>query len=201
MSGRGRPRRFDRDEALAKAMDLFWRKGFDNTSVAELTSELGLSPPSLYAAFGSKEQLFREALELYARTGGEGIWSHVDSAPTAREAVSRVLRATAEVFASWEPARGCMVVLSALAMEGGSPAVCDELKARRLENITILQKRLERAIAEGELPRGTDTSAVASFYATVQHGMSIQARDGASRHALLDIADRAMAGWDAVIGA
>ncbi|WP_221930890.1 TetR/AcrR family transcriptional regulator [Telmatospirillum sp. J64-1] len=176
-------------------MDLFWRKGFDNTSIADLTDRLGLSPPSLYAAFGSKEQLFREALDLYAQTDGSGIWNHLETAPTAKEAVHRLLRATAERYTASNPARGCMIVLSAPQMEGGNTAICGELKARRQENVIQLEERLRQAVEEGELTPATDVAALASYFATVQQGMSIQARDGASRETLLAVADYAMAAW------
>lgn len=200
MALRGRPRTFDREEALGRAMELFWRQGFDNTSLAELTEAMGLKPPSLYAAFGSKEELFKEALDLYTRTEGAGIWEQVPTAPTAREAVGGMLRATAKAYTRGPGKRGCMVVLAAPQMQGGSPAVCDELKQRRRQNVAILQTRLERAAAEGELGPDTDCRTIATYYATLQHGMSIQARDGASRESLLAVADCAMAGWDSLTG-
>jgi AcrR family transcriptional regulator len=180
-------------------MELFWMKGFDNTSMADLTGIMGLNPPSVYAAFGSKEELFREALDLYIRTEGSGIWDHVETAATAHEAISTLLRATAESYTRGPDSRGCMIVLAAPQMQGANPAVCDDLKARRLDNVTIIQRRLERAVAEGELPPGVDCASVASYFACVQHGMSIQARDGASREMLLAIAECAMAGWDRLV--
>ena len=200
MALRGRPRNFDREDALGRAMDLFWRQGFDNTSLAQLTDAMGLKPPSLYAAFGSKEDLFKEALDLYAETEGGGIWEQVPTAPTAREAVAGMLKATARAFTRGPGKRGCMMVLAAPQMQGGNPAVCDELKRRRRQGAAILQARLERAVAEGELAPGTDCKAIANYYVTLQHGMSIQARDGASRATLLAVADCAMAGWDDLTG-
>ncbi len=199
MAVRGRPRSFDRQDALRRAMDVFWMKGFENASMAELTEAMGLKPPSLYAAFGSKEQLFREAVDYYAQTQGGGIWDKVPTAPTAREAIAGMLRASAEAYTRGPKPRGCMIVLAAPQMEGANPAVCDELKARRMENVAILERRLERAVAEGELPQGTDCHAVAAYFATVQHGMSIEARDGASRKTLLAVVDCAMAAWDSLV--
>jgi AcrR family transcriptional regulator len=200
MALRGRPRSFDREQALGRAMDLFWRQGFDSTSLSELTEAMGLNPPSLYAAFGSKEELFKEALELYTRSEGAGIWEQVPTAPTAREAVAGMLRATARAYTRGAGKRGCMVVLAAPQMQGGNPAVCDELKRRRRQNAAILQARLERAVMEGEVAPDADCRAIADYYATLQHGMSIQARDGASRERLLAVADCAMAGWDSLVG-
>jgi AcrR family transcriptional regulator len=198
MAARGRPREFDRDKALAKAMDIFWRKGFESTSIADLTAALELNPPSLYAAFGSKEKLFREALDLYGESGGAGIWNHLESAPTAKEAIHYLLRATAEAFTAEEPSRGCMVVLSALQMEGGNTAICEELAERRRNNVQLIEDRLKQAISAGELLPETRTADIASYFVTVQHGMSIQARDGASRENLLAVADCAVAGWEAL---
>ncbi|WP_457582361.1 TetR/AcrR family transcriptional regulator [Ensifer canadensis] len=119
MSSRGRPRNFLREEALRSAMEIFWDKGFDNTSLADLTRVMRLNPPSLYAAFGSKAKLFLEAVDLYGRTDGAGIWEFLDSAPTAKAAVHDLLRRSAENFTQWAEPRGCMVVLSAPQMEGG----------------------------------------------------------------------------------
>lgn len=199
MSSRGRPRSFSREDALRRAMEIFWDKGFDNTSLADLTRVMGLNPPSLYAAFGSKAKLFLEAVDLYGRTDGAGIWEFLDSAPTAKDAVHDLLRRSAENFTQWDEPRGCMVVLSAPQMEGGDAAVCDGLKARRLEKQVALQQRLERGIAEGDLPRGTDCDAVAAYVTAIQHGMSIHARDGASRQTLVAIADCCAAGWEAMV--
>ncbi|HET8728916.1 MAG TPA: TetR/AcrR family transcriptional regulator [Alphaproteobacteria bacterium] len=199
MKPRGRPRSFDRDEALRRAMELFWVKGFENTSMADLTSAMGLNPPSVYAAFGSKEQLFREALDLYVRTEGSGIWDAIEAAPTAREAIARLLRATAVAYTRGPQPRGCMIVLAAPQMEGANPAICDDLREHRLENVAIIERRLERAVAEGELPAGIDCAGIAAYFACVQHGMSIQARDGASRDTLLAIAACAMAGWERLV--
>lgn len=181
-------------------MEIFWDKGFDNTSLADLTRVMGLNPPSLYAAFGSKAKLFLEAVDLYGRTDGAGIWEFLDNAPTAKEAIHDLLRRSAENFTQWAEPRGCMVVLSAPQMVGGDPAVCDGLKARRLEKQLALQRRLERGIAEGDLPQGTDCDAVAAYVTAIQHGMSIHARDGASRRTLVAIADCCAAGWDAMVG-
>jgi len=201
MAARGRPRSFDRDIALRQAMELFWMKGFENSSMADLTAAMGLNPPSLYAAFGSKENLFREALDLYVRTAGGGIWEEVAEAPTAREAVAGLLSRTAEAYSRGPAPRGCMIVLAAPQMAGGNPAVCEELKRHRLDNVAMLEHRLARAVQEGELPPGTDCGAIAAFFTALQHGMSIQARDGASGDMLRSIARSAMAGWDRLVEA
>ncbi len=199
MPERGRPRSFDRTEALEKAMDLFWRKGFDNASIGELTAATGLAPPSLYAAFGNKEALFGAALDHYARTAGSGIWERLDQAPTAREGVRALLAATAERYTRTAPPRGCMIVLAAPQMEGGNAVVAEMLAAQRRRNAARIEQRLRRAVATGELPPAADCRAIAAYVACVQHGMSIQARDGASREDLRAVADCVLAGWEALL--
>ncbi|MCE8033325.1 TetR/AcrR family transcriptional regulator [Billgrantia tianxiuensis] len=198
MSQRGRPRGFDREEALRRAMEVFWAQGYDNASIADLTRAMGINAPSLYATFGSKEALFHEAVKLYVRTEGSGIWEQVETAPTAHAAIAHVLHATAEAFTRGDTPRGCMIVLAAPQMQGANTQVCDALKAHRQANGCLLERRLKRAVEEGELPASTDCRALASYFVTVQHGMSIQARDGASRETLLAIADCAMASWSAL---
>jgi AcrR family transcriptional regulator len=196
MSERGRPRNFDRAAALRRAMEVFWEKGYDGASLSELKAAMGINSPSLYAAFGSKEGLFHEAVELYGATEGTEIWSALPEAPTAREAVELFLRRTAEVFTRRGKPRGCLIALSALHSTAASANVSRDLRRQRAKKIAALRARLERGVREGELPAGFDCRAVATFYATVQHGMSILARDGGTRKNLLDVAACAMAAWD-----
>jgi AcrR family transcriptional regulator len=196
MGERGRPRSFDRAAALRRAMEVFWEKGYDGTSMSDLTAAMAINSPSIYAAFGCKEQLFREAVELYSTTDGGRIWSAMIAAPTARGAIEAMLRTTAQEFTRPGRPRGCLVVLSAIHVGEGNEAICLDLRQQRLQNIEQLVQRLDRGIADGELPKSIDRRAIATFYATVQHGMSIQARDGVSRKALLTVADSAMAAWE-----
>lgn len=196
MAQRGRPRSFDRASALRRAMHVFWSKGYDGASMADLTAAMGINSPSLYAAFGSKEELFRKAIALYGASEGERIWAGMSDAPTAREAIATMLHASAEDFTRSGKPRGCLIALGALHADEGHEAVCRELRRHRSRNADLLRQRLERAVAEGELPTGIDCRAVAAFYATLQHGMSIQARDGAPRNTLLAVANCAMAAWD-----
>ncbi|WP_275288591.1 TetR/AcrR family transcriptional regulator [Halomonas elongata] len=198
MAARGRPRGFDRETALARAMEVFWERGFDNASLGELTHAMGINSPSLYAAFGSKEALFQEAMAFYVKTAGSGIWEPVDSLATARDAIAHVLDATARAFTCRDPSRGCMIVLASPQPRGSNPSISRELERHRRGNRDYLETRLRRAVDEGELPEGTNCHAIATFYATVQHGMSIQARDGASREELLGVADCAMSAWDSL---
>lgn len=198
MSSRGRPRTFDRNKALQQALEVFWERGFDNASMSELTRAMGISSPSLYAAFGSKEALFREAVELYITTGGSGIWDPVNRIEQARDAISHVLHATAIAFTQQTPSRGCLIVLASPQSQGTNPAIGEELERHRNGNRDCLEQRLRRAVDEGELKTNIDCNAIANYYTTVQHGMSILARDGATRQELLDVASCAMAAWDAL---
>jgi len=200
MAERGRPRSFDRDAALRQAMEVFWAKGYDGTSMADLTAAMDLNPPSLYAAFGCKEALFREAVALYLAVESR-IWEAVDAAPTARAAIAALLRTSAEDFTRPGKPRGCLIVLSALNADDANAAVCDALRDLRTDNVETLRRRLEHDAAEDRLPPGLDARALATFYMSVQHGLSIQARDGASRKTLLAVADVAMAMWDGLIAA
>ena len=199
MSGRGRPRSFDRTAALRRAMEVFWAKGYDGASLSDLTAAMGINSPSLYAAFGSKEALFREAVDLYGEIEGTEIWAALPETPTAREAIDRFLRATADAFTRPGKPAGCLIVLGALHPSDTNADVCRTLRDHRAQNVAALRARLERAVAEGELPAETDCLAIATFYATVQQGMSIQARDGASRDTLLTVARCAMAAWDGLV--
>ncbi|TKT80070.1 TetR/AcrR family transcriptional regulator [Aquamicrobium sp. LC103] len=196
MADRGRPRRFDRENALKSAMVLFWKKGYAGASLSDLTAAMGINSPSLYAAFGSKEALFREALALYGKSESGEIWEPIVTGRTAREAIAGFLHGTAISFTRPGKPAGCLVVLGALHADDAGEAVCGALRDKRVENVAEISERLKRAIAEGELPPSIDCDAIASFYVTVQQGMSIQARDGASRETLLAIADGAMAAWD-----
>ena len=195
MAERGRPRSFDRDAALRWAMEVFWVKGYEGASISDLTGAMGIGSPSLYAAFGSKEALFREAIELYGRTEGPAIWDAVENAPDARSAVAGFLTATAHSFSRPGKPRGCMVVLSQLNPTEASASVCAALRENRAQGQSGLERRLRRAVEVGELAPGTDVAALAAFYLTVQQGMSIQARDGASEETLLAVAKGAMAAW------
>lgn len=199
MAERGRPRAFDRDLALRRAMEVFWSKGYDNTSMIDLTTAMSINSPSLYAAFGSKEALFREAVQLYGRTESPEIWQAITDAATAKEAIAGFLHTTADAFTQPGKPAGCLVVLGALHASDTNTGVCEALKDLRAQNVTELRERLDRAVAAGEFPSGLDSASVAAFYVTVQQGMSIQARDGASREMLHAIADGALAAWDKLV--
>ncbi|MEW2527210.1 TetR/AcrR family transcriptional regulator [Streptomyces sp. NPDC047071] len=199
MAGRGRPRGFDRETALRRAMEVFWEHGYEATSMTDLTSAMGIASPSLYAAFGSKERLFQEAVALYSTTEGSAMTRAFAEVPTARGAVEAVLRENARAYTDRDRPTGCMIVLAATNCSPANAPVRDHLAAWRRSGAEMMAERLRRGVEEGELPAATDTEAVAAFYTTVVQGMSVQARDGASRAALDKTVDRAMAAWDAVL--
>lgn len=193
----GRPREFDRDAALDAAMRLFWRKGFATTSVSDLCDAMDICSPSLYAAFGCKETLYREAVARYRCTFGPPLWSKLTEAPTARAGVRSFLLAAAESFPGSEttPA-GCMAILGALGDEWPAP-IAEDIKNARLESLRMFRSRLETAVAEGELSTSTDIDQLSRFFLSVFQGMAIQARDGATPADLKGIAEAALAAWPA----
>lgn len=199
MGTRGRPRAFDRTAALERAIDVFWEKGFEGASMADLTAAMGIGTTSLYAAFGSKDELFREAVEHYAVYAGAEIWGAVTDADTARGAIEGYLLATARAFTRGDRPSGCLVVLSALHANGATADLRDDLIGKRGQSVEDLAAVLQRGVERGELPAGLDVRAVARFYATVQQGMSIQARDGADRATLEGIAHAALAAWEPLL--
>lgn len=198
---RGRPRAFDREAALLQATHLFWTKGYEATSIADLTKAMGIGSPSLYAAFGSKEALYAEALNHYRASYEALAWQNFLAADTAREAVASLLLDSAAALTGCvaDIPRGCMVTLSAVGSEGHAE-LGELVRSARAITLDRLEARLRRAIAEGEIPASTDVHALARFAQTVQTGMSILARDGASRAELDDVAQVALLGWDARTG-
>jgi AcrR family transcriptional regulator len=198
MAARGRPRKFDRDAALTTATELFWKKGYEATSVAELCESIGIEAPSLYAAFGSKENLYSQCLDYYQHTIAPMIWDGLDKAPTAKEGFAAVLHGTAEVLPSTVRASGCMVTLSA-AGENGDTALGKKVKAARGAGLKLFEARLRRGIADGDVPRQVDVKAVARFFLDIQQGMTVQARDGASTRTLKQIASLAIKVWHVLL--
>src|SRR5690349_16514235 len=143
---RGRPRAFDRDAALRRAMEVFWIKGFAGASLSDLTGAMGINAPSLYAAFGTKEELFEAAVDLYAATEGPILWGHLNVAPTAKEAVRLLLDSSAIAYTDPSNPPGCLVVLGAIV--GGDPgeSVAASLAARRAEGLEQLTERIQKDV-------------------------------------------------------
>ena len=191
---RGRPREFDRTDALNKAMKLFWQKGYTATSMSDLYEAMGIKSPSLYAAFGSKEDLYDEVLQHYEQCVAPAIWGGMQSEPTAKKAIARWLECSADALTRCDLPHGCMVTLSAVASEGHE-RLGERVRQLRDGGYALLKARLSEAQEKGELPASTDIDALTRLYVSIQQGMSIQARDGASREALLAVANMAMALW------
>ena len=198
MSERGRPRRFDRDAALKAAMETFWRLGYEGASLSELTQAMGINSPSLYAAFGSKEELFRAAVELYVGTVGEESRHAFEEAPTARAGIEDWLRLNVRSFTRPDRPTSCLVVLGDRNTLTEHHAVREYLSAQRVASEAAIEQRLKRGIVEGDLPAGTDTRSIAAFYTTVLHGLRLHSRDGASAEAMDRIVDCAMAAWESL---
>jgi AcrR family transcriptional regulator len=196
---RGRPRSFDRDQALASAMRVFWTKGYADTSMADLTEAMGINSPSLYAAFGNKEQLFREAVQLYEQSNSGVLCSAMASA-TAREAMEAVLMATAGAADVEDRPTGCLVALSAAHPDALPPAACDDIRQIRESTIATTETRLRQGRDAGEIAPDADLKAMAAFYATVQQGMAFRARNGATADELRGTARAAMLAWDGLAG-
>jgi len=192
--GRGRPRQFDRDAALGTAMSLFWRHGYDATSIATLTEAMSITAPSLYAAFGSKEQLFYEAVDRYAQTHGARLYAPLAQPGAAHLAIHALLHGAAALFSTRGNPAGCFL-LSGASHSVDCAYIDDTLKQRRKDMQAGLQARIQQAIDSAELPADADAAALARFFNTVMQGMSMQARDGATRAALESVAETAMLAW------
>jgi AcrR family transcriptional regulator len=192
---RGRPLSFDRQAALEKAMHVFWERGYEAASIADLTAAMGITPPSLYTAFGDKEHLFLEAIEAYGKgPGGFGARALAEE-PTARQAVQRLLEEGAvELTRDCQP-HGCMMVTATTNCSVAAEHIQAALAKRRALYVKDMQDRIQRGIDLGELPPDTDARDLANFYAMVYQGMSMQAKDGASKESLLGSVRMAMRSW------
>ncbi|MDC2861617.1 MULTISPECIES: TetR/AcrR family transcriptional regulator [unclassified Delftia] len=181
----GRPREFDRDQALERAMLAFWRRGYEGTSMADLVQALGIASARIYAAFGSKQDLFREAVQRYEAGDGGFADRAMAQEPRVRDALARVLRDAVATYTDDAHPLGCMVVTAATNCAEENEAVAAWLAEHRRQRTQSLIDRLQRALDEGELRAGTDVQALGDFYATQLHGISVQARDGVPRQRLL----------------
>ncbi len=190
----GRPRSFDIGKALDRALQVFWQKGYEGASLSDLTKAMGINRPSLYAAFGDKEALFRKALDRYV----DGPASYVGEAlkePTGRAVVERLLRGAANLLTDPRHPRGCLMVQGALSCGEAADPVRQELISRRAAGEAAIRQRLERAKSDGDLPADSDPADLARYLATVIHGMAVQAAGGASRRELQRVVQTALRTW------
>ena len=190
---RGRPRSFDRDAALDKAIRLFWRRGYEATSVRDLTEELGIGAPSLYSAFGDKQQLFSEALQVYDQQYGGFINAALAEEPTAKLAAARVFAQAPTRYTRQGLPTGCLVISG----DAGTTdrVVITHLRAIRQRNIAGFAEKIHSDIASGILPGDTDAQSLARYTMWMLSGMAQDARDGVSRAELERVARLGMTAW------
>ncbi|MBW4331141.1 TetR/AcrR family transcriptional regulator [Stakelama sp. CBK3Z-3] len=191
---KGRPREFDVDEALAAALRIFWSKGYEGASLTELTHAMGITKPSLYAAFGNKEQLFRKALDLYEREKLAYTRAALDE-PTLRAVAERFLRGALAMQCSDCEPRGCLGVISSVACGDEAEAIREEVIARRVSSRQAIIDRFEKGKADGDLPPDADATALTNYLMTVLQGMAVQASAGAKREELECVVDMTLAMW------
>jgi AcrR family transcriptional regulator len=190
----GRPRSFEPGEALDAAMKVFWCKGYEGASLSDLTKAMGINRPSLYAAFGDKESLFRKVLDRY----DQGPAAYVREAlnqPTARAVVERLMEGAAELGTASGNPRGCLFVQSALACGDKAEGIRNDLILRRDAGEKAVRQRLKRAQAEGDLPRDANPADLARYVVTVIQGIAVQAASGAARPELRRVIQTALRAW------
>ncbi|WP_414514093.1 TetR/AcrR family transcriptional regulator [Nostoc sp. PCC 9305] len=175
-------------------MYVFWRKGYLGTSLSDLTEAMGINRPSLYAAFGNKESLFRKVLERYA-DGPSAYLREALKEPTARQVAERMMYGVVDLGTDPHNPPGCLWVHGMLSCGDPGDPIRQELSARRKSSEASLHKRFEQAISEGDLPADSDPAALASFVVTVNCGISVLAATGATRTELLRVVETALQAW------
>ncbi|HKT85785.1 MAG TPA: TetR/AcrR family transcriptional regulator [Novosphingobium sp.] len=191
---RGRPREFDPEQALAKALRVFWEQGYEGASMSELTEAMGITKPSLYACFGNKEALFKKALDLYEREKLCYVSTALE-APTARGVAERLLNGALAAHCGSHDPQGCLGVISTVACTPEAASIRQEVIARRASSEAALVNRFERARAEGDLPDSVEPKALTHYLTTVMHGIAVKAQGGISREDLKGVVDTFLAVW------
>lgn len=194
---RGRPRKFDRDLALAQATQLFWTRGYEATSIANLTQAMGINPPSLYSTFGDKRALFQEVVETYGRTFGAFTTRALEQERDTRTAFERLLREAAITYTDPLHPAGCLIINATTNISAKDDDIAEAMRDVRNAGFRAFVERISGDIVNGKLPAHTDANTLARFYACVVQGMSHQARDGATGEELLGVAEVAMSAWPA----
>jgi len=191
---RGRPRAFDPEAALDRAMHVFWAKGYEGASLSDLTRAMRINRPSLYAAFGNKEELFLKVLDRYAN-GPLAYFRKALAAPKAREVIEQILLGAADMATDPKLPAGCLMVQGALACGDSAGSVQKEVAARRAASEVALHRRLQRAKREGDLSPQADPAELARYIMTVLQGMAVQGANGATRDQLRRVARTALRAW------
>ena len=193
-AAKGRPREFDVDEALVAALRIFWRKGYEGASLSDLTEAMGITRPSLYAAFGNKEALFVKALDLYEREKLAYVTEAL-AAPTARQVAERMLRGSlANQTSEYEP-KGCLGVISTIACGDAAESIRGMVIARRASSCRAMLDRFERAKAEGDLPPEVDIEGLTAYLLALLQGMAVQAGSGVPVDQLERLVETSLANW------
>ncbi|MDP4511499.1 TetR/AcrR family transcriptional regulator [Nonomuraea turcica] len=190
----GRPRGFDVDDALERAMLVFWEHGYEGASLANLTEAMGISAKSLYAAFGNKEELFRKALERYTE-GPSAYLARALEEPTALGVATAILAGTVRTTTRPAHPQGCLGVQGALAASDSGRGVRDLLIAWRNNGCSRVRERFQRAVDDGDLPPETDPELLARYVTTLAFGIAVQAASGVGRDELQGMADAALLNW------
>ncbi len=191
---RGRPRAFDPDAALERAMHVFWAKGYEGAALSDLTRAMRINRPSLYAAFGNKEQLFRKVLDRYMN-GPLAFFGNALTAAKARDVIKQIFLGVVKMSSDPRTPVGCLVVQGALACGDAAGSVRKEIAALRAAAKVALRRRLQRAKREGDLPPNANPAELSHYVMTVLHGMAVQSADGASGGQLRRVADIALSAW------
>jgi AcrR family transcriptional regulator len=191
---RGRPRAFDPDAALERAMHVFWAKGYEGASLSDLTRAMRINRPSLYAAFGNKEQLFRKVLDRYVN-GPLAYFSKALTAPKARDVVEQIFFGAAKMAGDPRIPAGCLMVQGALAVGDAARSVRKEAVGRRIASEVALRRRFQRAKREGDLPQSANPADLARYVMTVLQGIAVQGANGAGRDQLRRVAQMALRAW------
>jgi TetR/AcrR family transcriptional regulator, copper-responsive repressor len=192
---RGRPREFDRDQALERAMLLFWCRGYEATSISDLTAAMGITPPALYGAFGDKKSLFLEAVGRYERAAGCFAQKALTEEPTAERAIRSLLLGAVEAFANPKKPKGCLVVLGATNCTVESTDIFEALAERRRGAEKFVRARIAAGQKAGELSDSADVDALTGMVTATLYGLAIKARDGAPRARLRSIVEQLMMLW------
>jgi AcrR family transcriptional regulator len=190
----GRPRAFDPDAALLRAMHVFWAKGYEGASLSNLTRAMRINRPSLYAAFGNKEELFRKVLDRYV-DGPLAYFGKALTAPKARDVIEQIFFGAAKMAGDPRLPAGCLMVQGALAVGNAAGSVRKEAAGRRAGSEVALRRRLQRAKREGDLPKNADPTELARYVMTVLQGMAVQGADGASPDQIRRVAQMALRAW------